>query len=59
MAQGKAQGCTLLLAGCGKMGGAMLDGWLKAGIASSVAVIEPSGLPESLRGNPADRKSVV
>lgn len=53
MAQGKAQGCTLLLAGCGKMGGAMLDGWLKAGIASSVAVIEPSGLPESLRGNPA------
>ncbi|WP_454018012.1 pyrroline-5-carboxylate reductase [Azospirillum sp. Marseille-Q6669] len=53
MAQGKAQGCTLLLAGCGKMGGAMLDGWLKAGIASSVAVIEPSGLPESLRCNPA------
>ena len=48
-----AQGCTLLLAGCGKMGGAMLDGWLKAGIASSVAVVEPSGLPESLRGNPA------
>lgn len=53
MAQGKAQGCTLLLAGCGKMGGAMLDGWLKAGIASSVAVVEPSGLPEALRGNPA------
>ncbi|QCO01014.1 pyrroline-5-carboxylate reductase [Azospirillum argentinense] len=53
MAQAGTQGCTLLLAGCGKMGGAMLDGWLKAGIASSVAVIEPSGLPESLRGNPA------
>ncbi|OYD81061.1 pyrroline-5-carboxylate reductase [Azospirillum brasilense] len=53
MAQGGTQGCSLLLAGCGKMGGAMLDGWLKAGIASSVAVVEPSGLPESLRGNPA------
>ncbi|MDQ2102356.1 pyrroline-5-carboxylate reductase [Azospirillum isscasi] len=53
MTQSGAQGCTLLLAGCGKMGGAMLDGWLKAGIASSVAVVEPSGLPESLRGNPA------
>lgn len=53
MANGGTQGCTLLLAGCGKMGGAMLDGWLTAGIASSVAVVEPSGLPESLRGNPA------
>lgn len=53
MAEGRAQGCALLLAGCGKMGGAMLDGWLKAGIASSVAVVEPAGLPESLRGNPA------
>ncbi|QCO15898.1 pyrroline-5-carboxylate reductase [Azospirillum brasilense] len=53
MAHGEQQGCTLLLAGCGKMGGAMLDGWLTAGIASSVAVVEPYGLPESLRGNPA------
>ncbi|WP_353858943.1 pyrroline-5-carboxylate reductase [Azospirillum formosense] len=53
MANGGTQGCTLLLAGCGKMGGAMLDGWLTAGIASSVAVVEPSGLPEPLRGNPA------
>ncbi|TWA60752.1 pyrroline-5-carboxylate reductase [Azospirillum brasilense] len=53
MAQGGTQGCSLLLAGCGKMGGAMLDGWLAAGIVSSVAVVEPSGLPESLRGNPA------
>lgn len=53
MTEGGTRGCTLLLAGCGKMGGAMLDGWLTAGIASSVAVVEPSGLPESLRGNPA------
>ncbi|WP_448207353.1 pyrroline-5-carboxylate reductase [Azospirillum sp. sgz302134] len=48
-----AQGCTLLLVGCGKMGGAMLDGWLTAGTASRVVVVEPSGLPENLKGNPA------
>ena len=46
-------GCALLLVGCGKMGGAMLDGWLAAGTASRVVVVEPSGLPESVRGNPA------
>ncbi|MBP2311993.1 pyrroline-5-carboxylate reductase [Azospirillum soli] len=49
-----AQGCTLLLVGCGKMGGAMLDGWLAAGTASRVVVVEPSGvLPDSVKGNPA------
>lgn len=48
-----ADGCALLLVGCGKMGGAMLDGWLAAGTASRVVVVEPSGLPESVRGNPA------
>ncbi|MCW2236268.1 pyrroline-5-carboxylate reductase [Azospirillum canadense] len=48
-----AEGGALLLVGCGKMGGAMLDGWLAAGTASRVVVVEPSGLPESVRGNPA------
>ena len=34
----------ILLVGCGKMGGAMLDGWLDQGVKTSdVAVIEPSG----------------
>jgi len=34
---------TLLLVGCGKMGGAMLQGWLDQGIASAdITVIEPS-----------------
>jgi len=32
-----------MLVGCGKMGGAMLDGWLKRGVAASdVLVIEPN-----------------
>jgi pyrroline-5-carboxylate reductase len=34
---------TLLLAGCGKMGGAMLDGWLAAGTAERIFVVEPHG----------------
>lgn len=37
----------LLLIGCGKMGGAMLSGWLESGItAAGVTVIEPAGAPE-------------
>jgi pyrroline-5-carboxylate reductase len=40
---------TILLAGAGKMGGAMLTGWLNAGVAlSRIAVIEPH-LSEDLR----------
>lgn len=34
----------LLLVGCGKMGGAMLEGWLETGIAAAgVHIIDPSG----------------
>lgn len=34
---------TLLLIGCGKMGGAMLEGWLDQGIAAAdITVVEPS-----------------
>jgi len=37
-------GTKLLLAGCGKMGGALLDGWLNQGIAKEdVYVVEPFG----------------
>ena len=40
---------TILLAGAGKMGGAMLSGWLNAGVAlSRIAVIEPH-LSDDLR----------
>jgi pyrroline-5-carboxylate reductase len=35
---------TILLAGCGKMGGALLDGWFKRGVSPvDVMVVEPAG----------------
>jgi pyrroline-5-carboxylate reductase len=37
------QGSSLLLVGCGKMGSAMLEGWLSSGVASRVVVVEPQG----------------
>ncbi len=42
----------LVLAGCGKMGGALLDGWLLKGVpARDVIVVEPSAaIAESLEG---------
>jgi pyrroline-5-carboxylate reductase len=36
-------GCSLLLVGCGKMGGALLDGWLAARTVDHVVVVEPQG----------------
>ncbi len=40
---------TLVLAGAGKMGGAMLEGWLKAGVpAAKVVVLDPAPPAESL-----------
>src|SRR5258708_1712656 len=46
----------LLLVGCGKMGGAMLDGWLSRGLATSdVLVAEPV---EALRPNKPGLRSV-
>jgi pyrroline-5-carboxylate reductase len=38
-AAGQAAG--VLLVGCGKMGGALLDGWLARGVAPAFAVVEP------------------
>ncbi len=46
-----AQKPTITLIGCGKMGSAMLRGWLSADIADSIHVLEPSGLPEEFRVN--------
>ncbi len=38
---------TLVLAGCGKMGGAMLEGWLKAGVpASQIVALDPKPASE-------------
>ena len=46
----------LLLVGCGKMGGAMLDGWLSRGLAASdVLVAEPV---EALRPHKAGLRAV-
>jgi pyrroline-5-carboxylate reductase len=40
---------TLVLAGAGKMGGAMLKGWLMGGLpAAGVAIVEPTPSPEIL-----------
>ncbi|MEI6985589.1 MAG: pyrroline-5-carboxylate reductase [Rhodospirillaceae bacterium] len=36
---------TLLLVGCGKMGGALLDGWLAANFETRVVVVEPNIAP--------------
>jgi len=39
---------NLVLIGCGKMGTAMLRGWLSAGIENRVYVLDPAGLPAEL-----------
>jgi len=39
---------TVLLVGCGKMGTAMLRGWLAREAASHFAVVEPAGLPPEI-----------
>ncbi len=36
--------CTLLLVGCGKMGGALLEGWLASVSVARVVVVEPNEL---------------
>ena len=48
MATGGVQARRLVLVGCGKMGTAMLRGWLAAGVASRCAVVEPAGMPPAL-----------
>ena len=39
------QSLNIALVGCGKMGSAMLRGWLDAGIGGRIHVLEPQGLP--------------
>ena len=47
----------LLLVGCGKMGGAMLDGWLSRGLAAADAIVaEPV---EALRPNKSGLRTVA
>jgi len=42
-------GSSLLLVGCGKMGSAMLAGWLASAIVDRVVVVDPSGAPGAPR----------
>lgn len=48
----------LVLVGCGKMGGAMLSGWLRSGLtAGGVTIVDPAGGDPAFRGD--DRVTVV
>ena len=42
----------LILVGCGKMGSALLNGWIAAGAARHFLVVEPEGPPPGLAGAP-------
>jgi pyrroline-5-carboxylate reductase len=48
-------GCSLLLVGCGKMGGALLDGWLAARTVDQVVVVEPQGAFPAETGSAGQR----
>lgn len=37
---------SVALIGCGKMGGALLAGWLKGDTVSEVTILDPAGLPD-------------
>ncbi len=48
MSGGGASARTLVLVGCGKMGAALLGGWLAGGAARQFLVVEPAGPPPGL-----------
>jgi pyrroline-5-carboxylate reductase len=48
MGDGGGRPRTLVLVGCGKMGTAMLGGWVTAGVAARFLVVEPAGMPPGL-----------
>jgi pyrroline-5-carboxylate reductase len=43
-------GRVLVLVGCGKMGSALLRGWLAAGVAARISVVEPEEPPSGFAG---------
>ncbi len=43
---------SILLLGCGKMGAALLQGWLKQNAAMRYDVVEPQGLPSPFQSRP-------
>src|SRR5271167_4090310 len=48
MRDGKGLPRSLVLVGCGKMGTALLSGWLAGGAISRFYVVEPEGIPLGL-----------
>lgn len=42
---------SVLLIGCGKMGGALLEGWLKKDICEHITISDPAELPEKFGSN--------
>ncbi|ACI99294.1 pyrroline-5-carboxylate reductase [Rhodospirillum centenum] len=52
-------GVSLLLVGCGKMGGALLSGWRAASVASRIVVVEPSGPAAAFPSGVPDGVEVV
>src|SRR6516164_10633555 len=52
MRDGKGLRRSLVLVGCGKMGTAMLRGWLAGGAISRFYVVEPEGIPLGLAPAP-------
>ena len=52
MRDGKGLRRSLVLVGCGKMGTAMLRGWLAGGAISRFYVVEPEGIPLGLASTP-------
>ena len=50
---------SVLLVGCGKMGQALLEGWLKAGLATHVHVIDPAPASRMTAGNIAWHESAA
>jgi pyrroline-5-carboxylate reductase len=40
---------SIVLIGCGKMGSAMLRGWIAADIARNITILEPAGLPDEFK----------
>ena len=52
MHDGNGRHQSLVLVGCGKMGTAMLHGWLAGGAISQFYVVEPEGMPLGLSATP-------
>ncbi|HZS84905.1 MAG TPA: pyrroline-5-carboxylate reductase [Stellaceae bacterium] len=50
MSAGAAIAGEVLLVGCGKMGGALLEGWLERGSAERFTVVEPAGPAPAFAG---------